>query len=238
MDKVLGERAGVTAKQRACYDARREGKTWEEIGQLMTMSPQTARDHVKAAERNGLEPLATQRRGAGGLAGGLRAEVAVPWVADRVAKWAAQDEARVVAQRGSAFDLKAFLEMAAAAGVPGRAAQALGRRIQGNLGVVSQEMRSMTLAERVTDITAKADWVASHIDPVSIAGMNAKDIALTWKLLIDGAQLLGGKPTAIVDFNVRRRLEVLMPEMLAEARRRGIVLEGQSTRLPETPDNA
>lgn len=223
MGRVLGERMGVTPKQRACYDLRREGKTWDEIAQVMTMAPQTVRNHVRAAERNGLDPLVVGTRwpvGGGGSSSKVFSCPAAP---------------SVVAVDGG-FDLKVFLEMAQAAGVLPRVAQALARRIQGNLALVMGEMKSMTLSERVADITARADWVASHIDPVSIAGMNAKDIALTWKLLIDGAQLLGGKPTAIVDFNVRRRLEVLVPEMIAEAKRRGITLDGEFRILSQTPE--
>lgn len=222
MGKGLGPE-GATARQRACYEMRKSGSTWEEIGLAMGCALGTARALVKAAERHGLPPLPKHEYQ-------RKANTAGP----EGAKRAAESLGEVVTANG-AFDMKKFLDIAGAAGLHPKLAMALGRRVQMNYGPVNEELKSMTLAERVADITAKADLVASYIDAASIAGMNAKDLALAWKLLIDGAQLLGGKPTQIVDFNVRQRIEVLMPQMLAEAKRRGITLEGEFSHVPAHP---
>lgn len=206
---------GATPLMRAAYEMRKNGSTWNEVGRALNLTTSSVREHVAGAERHGLPVLPKrdyQRRAVitdpeavRNLVGGLG----------------------LVAEVSGEFDLKRFLDVAAAAGIPPRLATALGRRVAANYGPVREALKKMNLAERVEDITARADLIASHIDEVSIAGMNAKDLGIAWKVLIDGAQLLGGKPTQIFDFNVRRRLEVLMPEFLAEAKRRGITLEGE-----------
>lgn len=218
MGKGVGPE-GATALMRAAYEMRKNGSTWNEVSRALNLTPSSCRQHVEGAERHGLPALPKRdyKR---------RAVITDPVVVKNLA------EGLGVVAEGE-FDMKKFLDVAAAAGMAPRLAMALGRRVAANYGPVVEELKQMTLAERVADITARADKVASYIDEVSIAGMNAKDLGLAWKLLIDGAQLLGGKPTQIFDFNVRRRLEVLMPEFLAEAKRRGITLEGEFKSLPQ-----
>lgn len=205
----------ITAKQRACYEMRKSGSSWDEIGTALEMSPQTARGHVYAAERNGLPPVPRER-----VARNLVS------LDPEAAQKRAREKGYQLIQNGD-FDLKAFMELADAAGVPPKMALALGRRVQLNFGPVKEELRKFTLAERVEETNKKADLVLSYIDEASIAGMNAKDLAMAYGVLVDKSQLLGGKPTQIFDFNMRRKLEVLMPEFLAEARRRGITVEGE-----------
>lgn len=136
------------------------------------------------------------------------------------------------------FDATVFAQMARAANIPLKVAQALARRVEGQFGKVQTEMRRMSLAEQVVATTDKAQMVLAHIDEVSIAGMNAKDLAIAYGVLVDKAQLLGGKPTQVFDFNLRAKLEVLMPQFLAEARRRGVTVEGQFKQVPDLPAEA
>ena len=91
----------------------------------------------------------------------------------------------------------------------------------------------MSTKERVDELYKKADKAVSYIDDLSIAGMNGKDLATAAAILYDKAQLLGGKATVIVDFNARRKLEALLPEMMAEAKRRGVTIDGTATIVQE-----
>jgi hypothetical protein len=201
----------ATAKQRACYEMRRNGSTWEQVGAAMGISSEAARVHVKAAERNGLPPLpkAEHRKHTA-----LAAEAAKDFA-----------EAGALAPDG-VFDMKAFLDIAEAAGVPRKMAMALGRRVAMNYGPVKEEFKKLDLKALATATQEKAQMILSYIDEAAIVGMNAKDLAMAFGILVDKAQLLGGRPTQIYDFNIRRKLEVLMPELLAEAKRRGITVEG------------
>jgi hypothetical protein len=180
------------------------------------MSPQTARTHVKAAERHGLAPLPqTKNRRRENTSSDPEA-----------ARRFAQIIGAVAGQDGT-FDMKVFLEAMQMAGVKPQLAIALGRRIQMNYGPVMEEMKKMSVAELITEIDKKKQLLLSRIDEVSVIGMSAKDLALAFGILTDKALLLGGRPTSIVDFNLRAQLTVLMPQMLSEARRRGLTLEGE-----------
>lgn len=214
----------VTPRQRACYEMRRSGSTWEEIALAMDMSPQTARNHVKAAERNGLPAIpATKHKMTAGAAPDPEE---LKKLAEALATGAAPN---------GQFDLKQFHTLAAAAGVPARLAAALGRRVAANYGKFVEVFTRETLQQQIQKTTDKAQFVLEHIDEVSIAGMNAKDLAMAYGILVDKAQLLGGKPTQVYDFNVRAKLEVLMPQFLAEAKRRGITVDGEFSHVPDKP---
>lgn len=222
MGKPLGP-DNVTAKQRAAYEMRKSGSTWDEIGIALGMSGQSARSAVAGAERHGLPPLPKRQ---------YRYRDVVPHLATgRVpnpdaAAPATDDRHALIGPEGK-FELKFFLASAAAAGIPPKAAMAMGTRIAANHGQVEVEFKKLTLAEQIDEIEQKRNFLASKIDEVSVMGMNAKDLAFAWKALLEGEQLLRGKPTTIIDFNVRQKLEVLMPQFLAEARRRGITIEGE-----------
>ncbi len=209
---------GPTEKQRKAYELRAQGQTWEEIAQAMGCKSPTAQQHVAAGVKRGLPPL---------LKDTLLTRIPAPNGGEptRVAR-IKEGEGMFEGQK---FDPKVFLEMAASAGIPPRIAQALGRRVEMQFGPIKSEIRKLTHAEQVTATTAAAQLVLAHIDEVSIAGMNAKDLAIAYGVLVDKALILGGKPTQIIDFNVRARIEVLMPQMLAEARRRGITVDGTAT---------
>ena len=220
MARHLGD--GLTAKQRACYEMRRRGASWKEIAAALDLSPQSARIHVEAATRNGAEALPKRHYNKGNTPG-LPAD---PDAAQRISE-----------ALGGVFDTAKFLEMAASAGVPPRIAHGLARRIQMNLGPVREQLKRLNLAEQVQATNDKAQLILSYIDETSIAGMNAKDLAMAYGILVDKSQLLGGKPTSIVDFNMRKKLEVLMPEFLAEARRRGITINGEFSHVADGDDD-
>ena len=225
------ERAGivkreVSAKQRACYEMRRSGSTWEEIGQAMSMAANTVRAHVVRAQRNGMPVLPTERYA-------RRVDVSDP---EAVKRAILKHPVFAPGAEGSGeakFNLQAFVEMAQAAGVPPRMAGAIGRRLELNFGPVREELKRLTLNERVAKTFEKADMVLGFIDEASIPGMNAKDLATAYGILVDKALVMGGRPNVIVDFNSRKQLETLMPQFIAEAKRRGLTIDGTATVVQE-----
>ena len=84
------------------------------------------------------------------------------------------------------------------------------------------------------EIESVRQMLLKYMDEVAVSGASLKDIAITYGILVDKGQLLGGKPTQVFDVNMRAKLEVLMPLYLAEMKRRGITLEGQFTRVETT----
>jgi len=217
----------LTARQRRAYDLRSKGMTWEAIGAELGCVAQTARNHVLGAVKRGMQPILSEKM----FVRRLSPNAGEPRRVERMKDGEGMFSGDLRDGAPPAFDPKAFVEMAASAGIPPRVGQALARRIEMAYGPVRSEIKKLTLAEQVTATTAAAQLVLAHIDEVSIAGMNAKDLAIAYGVLVDKAQLLGGKPTQIYDFNLRQKLVVLMPQFLAEARRRGITIEGEFTNV-------
>lgn len=193
-----------TAKQREAYERRRAGETWKAIGDSLGIGEGAVRVRVERAIKKGLPPLFGEFKHERGM---------LP------AGQGLFDKAR--------FDMKVFTELAASAGIPPRLAAALGRRVEGQFGAVKAEMKAMTVAEQVAATHEKALMILAHIDEVSVGQASAKDLAIAYGILVDKGLLLGGKPTQIFDFNLRSTLQVLMPQFLAEAKRRGITIEGE-----------
>ena len=197
---------GLTEKQRRAHEMRSAGSSFEEIGAGMGITSQMAAKHAARAVKNGLAELPRKAEGA-----------------EVVFKAPPGEEPE--------FDREAFLSMVKSIGVPLKIAQALARRLAGQFAGAKVEFKRMSLAEQVTATTEKAQMLLSYIDEVGAAGAGLKDLTIAYGVLTDKALLLGGKPTQIVDFNMRAKLEVVMPAFLAEARRRGITVEGQVARI-------
>mgnify|MGYP001582526652 CR=1 FL=1 len=222
-----------TLKQRTAYDLRAKGLTWEAIGAQMGCVSQTARNHVLGAVKRGLQPILSEKM----FVRRLSPNAGEPRRVERMKDGEGMFEADKREGAMPAFDPTTFVEMAASAGIPPRIAQALARRIAAAYGGVKGMIKKLTLAEQVTATEAAAQLVLSYIDEVSIEGAGLKDKAIAYGVLVDKGLLLGGKPTQIYDFNLRAKLEVLMPQMLAEARRRGIVMDGTFTKVSETEND-
>lgn len=224
MARRLGDE-GLTAKQRACYEMRMRGASWAEIAAALEISAQTARVHAGIAETKGMERLPRQHPGRT-----TQVMAADPEAAGKFAERAAGTE---MIEADGTLNMKVFVEVVGAAGVPPKIAMELGRRIRANLGQVSAEWKKMSVAEEIGILTEKRQLLLQNIDQVSVVGMGAKDLALAYGILLDKSQLLGGKPTQIFDFNSRKQLAELMPVMIAEAKRRGITVDGTATVVQE-----
>ena len=211
----------LTAKQRQAYDLRAKGMTWAAIGAQMGCGAQSARNHVLAAVKRGLQPILSEKmfvRRRSPNAGEPR----------RVERMKDGEGMFEVGAAGVAeFDLVRFREMAASAGIPPRIAGAIARRVEANFGDVRKELKRLTAAQEVVEIESVRQMMLKYMDEVAVSGANIKDIAIAYGIMVDKGLLLGGKPNVVVDFNVRHRIEVLMPQMLAEARRRNITIEGE-----------
>jgi hypothetical protein len=55
--------------------------------------------------------------------------------------------------------------------------------------------------------------------------MSGKDLTIAIGILVEKVLLLEGKPTQVYDVNVSHKLEILMPQFMQEAKRRGLTID-------------
>jgi hypothetical protein len=80
------------------------------------------------------------------------------------------------------------------------------------------------LEDHIERLKDKIDQVLEGITQEKIDASKARDLAITYGVLIDKMQLLEGKPTQILSVEERRDLRELLPALLAEAERRQITV--------------
>lgn len=204
----------ISERERQAYSMRAQGSTYEEIGAALGCKAQTARTFCLKAEMKGMPPLPKRTQTQMLKVGGTEANL-------------------VGAKPDGGFDMEKFVEFAKSAGVPPRVVQALARRIMAGMGLMKVEAKKMALAEEIAKVQEIKEMILQFADPVAIAGTSLKDLSIAYGVFTDKALLLGGKPNVIVDFNQRRQLQQLLPEMLAEARRRGITIDSTATIVQE-----
>lgn len=119
----------------------------------------------------------------------------------------------------------------AGAGLKPSIVTSLIRRLDSTLSPVLEAGKKYTVAELSGKLEEKIAMVLSYIDDYALANAGAKDLSIALNVLIEKHQLINNKPTMIVDMNTRRNLGELFPVLAAEARRRGVTLEGTATRV-------
>jgi hypothetical protein len=110
---------------------------------------------------------------------------------------------------------------------------ALIRRMKSTYAPVVTEAKRLTTKELLEGLEEKTSLVMSAIDEYAVSQAGLKDLHIALNILIEKQQLLKNQPTHIIDFHSRQQIGVLVPMMLAEAKRRGITLDGSSVRVDE-----
>lgn len=123
----------------------------------------------------------------------------------------------------------------AAAGIPGKVSQALVRRMRVKYAGAVTAVRAINTSEILKTIEEKLDLVGGYIDDKVVSEANFRDLALGFAALTEKRNLLRGEPTAIISNLDREKLHALIPSMIAEARRRGITVDGQVTERAISP---
>lgn len=79
-------------------------------------------------------------------------------------------------------------------------------------------------------------WRAlTYLDDFTLAGAGAKDLAIAAGILLDKAQLLKGQPTQILTHAERAKMDELLPMVIKECQRRGIIVDGVKTESSIAP---
>ena len=130
----------------------------------------------------------------------------------------------VKTQREAIAEVNKTLKLA---GVPQRVSEALIRRIKVKCADVIEVKKRLTRDETMNMLDENIALMGSYIDPAACASATVRDLAMSIAALIEKKQLLSGAPTQIFSNEQRNQLEVLFPKVLAEAKRRGLTVEGE-----------
>lgn len=198
-----------TAKQKKAYELRRQGLSWQAVADAMGCQPGTARNHVERAVERGLPALPKRMRNGNA----------------RLDSMAGKAIAGAVTPEG--MDIAKVVESMEAVGMPRAMISGLVRRLKTQYRPVVKTLEKFNADLFAEKLGLKADLIAEYMDEPLMAASGMKDLAYALSVLVDKRQILAGKPTQIYDITVRAKLDALVPALLAEARRRGITLEGE-----------
>ena len=111
------------------------------------------------------------------------------------------------------------------------------QRIKARYQPVLSELHDVKAGEMLKLLDDRAHRALLYMDDSVMAAASGKDLAIMVGVLVDKAQLLRGQPTAILSTEERMSLRDLMPEMVREIRRRGLVIDATADEIIVTPEN-
>lgn len=195
-------------KRRTIWEMRKRNCDWPEIGEALGLSEKTCQHYLEAAYKlDGLERLMVKR---------ARVDV--------------KDEeavSMVLTAASDPFDDK-YRELRAVckeAGMKPSLVAGIIRRMKSQFAAPLEEMKKLTLKEMTDQIESKISLVLSAMDEYSVAQASLKDQSIALGILVDRHQLLNNRPTQIFDHTSRLEVQQLAPLLLAEANRRGLVID-------------
>ena len=116
-------------------------------------------------------------------------------------------------------------------GVPENLLKTVRRRLDARSTPVKSDVSQMSDKQIIDVMREKLSLAFGYMDDFAFAGATAKDLAIVADSLINNIQLLSGKPTSILSVEDRRKMNELIPALVDEAHKRGLVIEGQSRRV-------
>ena len=200
------ERFKLTDKQRVVYDLRQAGKTFKEISEPVGRGIQTVVECYRAAERKVL--------------GRKTAVNTVHLPIER--KIDPEDAARVMDRITDPFaKLSAVAEEC---GLKPELVSAITRRMKTRYLGVTEQMRAIKTHDMIVKIDERIGHALTYIDDYVMADANFRDLSMGVAQLIEKRQLLKGEPTQIVSVDERKTLNQLLPLLIQEAARRGVIV--------------
>ncbi len=89
----------------------------------------------------------------------------------------------------------------------------------------TEEAREVSANEFLPLIDTRAKQLLQFMTPEKMAKAGIRDQAFAFSVLLEKRQLLRGEPTQILSVDDRRQMSALMPFMLKEAQRRGLMAD-------------
>ena len=126
---------------------------------------------------------------------------------------------------------KDVIKMSKEIGVPKPLTDALRRRILARQGGQDALPAPLTDRELVQTLKGKLALSLQYLDPYVLAGSTSKELMGVIDDTIKNIQLLEGKPTSITSHEDRRKFNELLPLVIQEAKRRGLVIDVVSERI-------
>ena len=114
---------------------------------------------------------------------------------------------------------------------------AVKRRLDARAGLQPDDPVGLSDRQLIAVLEQKLALTLSYVDAFVLSGASAKDLQAVADGLISNIQLLKGKPTSITSVEDRRKMNELLPLLVREAKRRGVLIEGTVERIEEDKPN-
>jgi hypothetical protein len=206
----------LTTKQQALWDLKEQGKTRPEIASELGIGNQCVSNTITIIRK---KLSLTISKGNGGEMN--TTEVQRPEIAA-----AAIDAASDPTTKTQKEAIDRVNQTLKDAGVPGKVSYALVRRMRVKYADVVTEKKRLTTNEILETIDKEIGLISSYMDDFVCAGANLRDLGLVKTALIEKRNLLKGEPTTIMSDAERKKLNDLLPALIEEGKRRGIIIEG------------
>jgi DNA-binding CsgD family transcriptional regulator len=207
----------ITAKQQQAWDLRQAGRTCDEIARIMGIASRVVDRHIAAAKKK---------------LGMTDAQVQADSAAMRQLSEFKHPEAAALLIDAATDPLANLEEAYAACGLPRQTAKAIIRRFKTRFSGGYTPTVNLKTSDIEEKLGHKIDLTLSYIDDVVAEQASLRDLALAATALIEKRQLVRGEPTQIISDLERKKLNELLPALIAEGQRRGITVEGVATRVP------
>lgn len=116
-------------------------------------------------------------------------------------------------------------DVAEECGFPESTIKALVRRLETKYQPVKKELGAIKTPQLLSLIEEKIGMALEHMDDVTFANAELRDLAVTFGILAEKRQLLRGEPTQILSVNERTHMNELLPLIVKEASRRGMTID-------------
>ena len=207
----------LTARQKQLWKLKEQGMDRYQIAEELGMEPQSVANMSTVIKKKLALNVSLSAPRPGGLMEVTNPEVAAAGIdaaSDPTAK--SQEQA-----------IENVNKMLKEAGVPGRVSKALLRRMRVKYADVVTVKKQATQDELLRMIDESIYLIGSYIDDAACAGASLRDLSMSQSALIEKRQLLRGEPTQIISDAERKQLMELFPKVIAEGRRRGLLIEGE-----------
>lgn len=121
-----------------------------------------------------------------------------------------------------------------ASGLPVATVRAFMRRLKKDYGEVPAVVKEFKAAHFVAKLGEKIDLALDHIDEQVLQEASFRDLSMGASMMLEKMQLMKGEPTAIISDHERAKIHELLPILIAEAKRRGLTIEGSAVLVGNT----
>lgn len=126
-------------------------------------------------------------------------------------------------------------ELAETLGVPKAMIEGLIRRARTRYLPLKEELHRIQSRDIQELLDDRVFRLLQYMDDSLMANASLRDVAYALDRMLNYRQLMRGEPTAILSVEDRRTLNELIPALVREAQRRGVLIEGQAVHVPDAP---